>query len=244
MDCAGGLACIIVPALSFLFYQVEVTVAELDGAIVDCALAHFGLMLSGDTAEDLTTLRLPLSSAAPGRVRVVVGDGVALVRRFAAEGIALDAVILDADSKDLSTGQSFPPPAFLAPAFLADVGAILQQRSGCAVFNVAARSRVLFDASVEAVRVGLGGCLPTGDMPEGSSQRSAGFEVCCAAVEEGDLNSLVLARSRTLRLGAASGAAAGSASSVLTAPVDGGYFLPARMSRWAALWGSRFAGEA
>lgn len=215
---------------------------------MDCALAHFGLMIGGDAAEDLTTLRLPLSSVAPGRVRVVVGDGVVLVRRLAAEGVALDAVILDADSKDLSTGQSFPPPAFLAPDFLADVGALLQQRSGCAVFNVAARSRALFDASVEAVRVGLGGCFPPGDVPEESSQRSAGFEVCCAAVEEGDLNSLVLARSRTQRLGAASGAAsgaaAGSASSVLAAPVDGGCYssLPARVSRWAALWGSRFAG--
>ena len=203
-------------------------------------------MLAGDAAEDLTALRLPLSSVAPGRVRVVVGDGVELVRRFAAEGVTLDAVILDADSKDLSTGQSFPPPAFLAPTFLADLGALLQQRNGCAVFNVAARSRALFDASVEAVRVGLGGSLPTGDVPDESSQRSPGFEVCCAAVEEGDLNSLVLARSRTQRLSAASGLAAGSASSGVAAHADGRYHsnLPARVSRWAALWGSRFAGAA
>lgn len=192
------------------------TVAELDGAVVECAARHFGLRLAGGAVSTVAALELPLGPVLPGHVRVVVGDGIDLVRRLAAAGASADAVLVDADAKDLSTGRSFPPPAFLAPPFLADVATLLQPRDGTAVFNVAARSRTLFEASIDAVHIGLGGPSTAGTTPAAAS-----WEVCCASVDAEDLNSLVVATRQRSR------------------PIDeSDVQLPAAVRRWVSKWGA------
>lgn len=219
--------------------QVDVTVAELDGAIVECAARHFGLRLAGGAASAVASLELPLAPLPQGHVRVVVGDGIDLVRRLATAGVPADAVLVDADAKDLSTGRSFPPPAFLAPPFLADVAELLRARGGTAVLNVAARSRVLFDASVDAVRVGLvaAGVGPSTDN-KSSAAASASWEVSCASVDAEDLNSLVVATCRhPLSLAEAAVLPSEADSSQSGREV----VFPLAVRRWLSKWGALFA---
>lgn len=216
--------------------QARVTVIELDDAVVGIAAKYFGLRMAGGAPLSIDSPKaiLPASSFAPGEVRVVVGDGIDYFRRLSSvgtaddsSGIAADAVLIDTDAKDISSGLSFPPAVFLAPQFLSDVGAVLRPRRGCAVFNVAARSRTLFDAVVGSIRDGF--------KTDSDSERSvaATAEVICASIDQADLNCLVAVRPPSLpAAGTERSPVAGSAG------MDSGLALPVRQcfQRWAALF--------
>jgi hypothetical protein len=170
-----------------------VTVVELDGAIVDIAEKHFGLRIAGGAPLALGARELPYP--APGEVAVVVGDGIAHVRNLAADLTANhshlpDVVLIDTDAKDISSGMSFPPAAFLSPQFLGDLSCILRPRCGRAVFNVAARSRALFDGMVSKIRSGFN---------DGCDAEKLSPVISCAAIDEADLNCLVSVRTTSDR---------------------------------------------
>ena len=79
-------------------------------------------------------------------VHIVVGDGldyvVGLVTRHPAP-LLPHVIVVDVDSKDISTGLSFPPAAFLSPSFLRALYAALAP-GGLVLINVACRSEGLW----------------------------------------------------------------------------------------------------
>ena len=98
----------------------NVHVVELDPAIVRVASDQFAFK-AGD--------RLTVSAA----------DGINFIQETN-EQFAL--VMLDVDSKDISSGMSCPPPAFLEPGFLSAVARVLGQ-GGMLVLNLVCRDSVL-----------------------------------------------------------------------------------------------------
>uniref|UniRef100_A0A8C4QPQ6 eEF1A lysine and N-terminal methyltransferase n=1 Tax=Eptatretus burgeri TaxID=7764 RepID=A0A8C4QPQ6_EPTBU len=75
--------------------QLSLVTVEIDQELVSVAVRWFGFL--GD---------------------VVLGDGVQYVHWLAAQGHQIDALLIDADSKDMEGGLSCPPPDFLSLEFL------------------------------------------------------------------------------------------------------------------------------
>ena len=73
------------------------------------------------------------------RLTVTTGDGVAFIHETQ-ETFSL--VMLDVDSKDISSGLSCPPPAFTTPAFLRAVARVLGE-AGVLVLNLVCRDSVV-----------------------------------------------------------------------------------------------------
>ncbi|KAA0153429.1 hypothetical protein FNF29_03246 [Cafeteria roenbergensis] len=142
---AAPVRCVAPPA--------RVHCVELDETVAAVARDYFGFLPDNDD----------------GRCVLTVGDGVAHIRARAeacaaergAEGAAgapweltsawgLDAIVVDVDAKDLSSGLSFPPKVFVDSAFLADAKACLRP-GGCVVINIACRVASVLDSILEQV---------------------------------------------------------------------------------------------
>jgi len=98
----------------------NVHVVELDPAIVRVASDQFSFHLDD-------------------RLTVSTRDGIEFINETK-EHFSL--IMLDVDSKDISSGMSCPPPAFLEPAFLASMARVLGE-DGTLVLNLVCRDSVL-----------------------------------------------------------------------------------------------------
>ena len=98
----------------------NIHVVELDPAIVRVATDQFSFHLDD-------------------RLTVSTCDGIAFINETK-EHFSL--IMLDVDSKDISSGMSCPPPAFLEPAFLASMARVLGE-DGTLVLNLVCRDSIL-----------------------------------------------------------------------------------------------------
>jgi hypothetical protein len=100
------------------FPWLHVTSVELDADVARLAESYFGYTVGHGNS-------------------LVIGDGVEAVHKAGPEEHVI--IMVDVDSKDLSTGVSFPPAAFLSPSFLAALRTALAP-GGCCLVNVACRA--------------------------------------------------------------------------------------------------------
>lgn len=145
--------------LAHQFPQLQVTVVEVDPAVVSVARRCFGAEESGS-----------------GRVRVVTADAFSVVERLAdavAAGAeesgaepapplwprqAVDVVMVDMDSKDLREGLSFPPSRLVSLEFIAKLRGCLRP-GGVLVVNMACRASEMQARVVAAFRAAFASVL-------------------------------------------------------------------------------------
>ena len=143
----------------------------------------------------------PAGNSNSSACRLVVGDGLEYVHHLATTSSDVSTgtgsnnknqpgvIIVDVDSKDLTSGLTFPPPAFLAQPFLTSLAAALDPgQPGLVLFNVASRSQAAFDDVTARLKAGFAGS-PTA--AAGSRQAA---EVFVLPVEDGGVNSVVAVR--------------------------------------------------
>jgi spermidine synthase len=107
------------------FTNTTVTSIELDPVVADLAKADFGMVESP-------------------RSVIQVADGVKYIETL---NVPANIIMVDADSKDLSTGMSFPPPSFLTKEFLLIVKGKLAP-DGILVMNVSSRNKELYSETI------------------------------------------------------------------------------------------------
>ena len=126
---------------------IDVLCVELDPAMLEVATKHFGFRR--DVAGSAASL-LP-------SCRVHIGDGYDFVLGVAqSQQLAVDLLVVDVDSKDVSGAMTFPPAAFVSRQFLEATRVLLQRANGgigegVLLLNVACRDSVLLHATVDEV---------------------------------------------------------------------------------------------
>lgn len=164
------------------FSHAEVDAVELDADVVALARRHFGFVMhrfarvdAGAAAPTWVELRPPsatdgstadaaVRAATAGdaaaqptnRMSVLVGDGLAYIGSPAAAAAAYDILVVDVDTKDLSTAVAFPPAAFIAPEALARMRAALAP-SGLLLINFSCRSPSLHASVLSELARAFGG---------------------------------------------------------------------------------------
>jgi hypothetical protein len=90
------------------------------------------------------------------RMHVHIGDGIDYIRSLATAvdtdpSQQADMIMIDVDSKDVTSGMSSPPPAFVDEPFLRAIKKTLTP-NGMLVLNLVARSRTLYAQTIATIK--------------------------------------------------------------------------------------------
>jgi hypothetical protein len=115
------------------FPNLHLECVELDPAVVQLSQQFFGFLSNSD------------------RLVVSVCDGLDWVKRRSDSDTKIDLLMVDVDSKNLSSGLSCPPPAFVEMSFFQSIHSALSP-GGLFLLNLVCRSKSLFDEILNRAR--------------------------------------------------------------------------------------------
>lgn len=126
-----------------------IDIVELDPVVVRAATEFFGV--EGECVANFDDFFAPRKGA-QDRVRILTGDGLAVVREIRARGVVYNALVLDVDAKNSDTPLEAPAECFMAASFLGDAAAIAE----CFILNLVCEDKPYLKKMADRLKSAFG----------------------------------------------------------------------------------------